>query len=137
MTGLHETGIVTGTRDKDYNLLSYVQSCLENALRMGVYLRDAERDGDGELVELFTRAQAESRKGAEIGKTLLSTRLAGGTTSATGMGTRTGAGTGLGAQPTAGGARDGGTDEEGALPPTDVMAPDQVTPERGYTTEND
>jgi hypothetical protein len=78
MSNLHETGIATGTRDKDYNLISYVQSCLENALRMGVYRRDAERDDDAELVELFTKAQADSRKGAEIGKQMLAARLAGG-----------------------------------------------------------
>lgn len=30
------------------------------------------------MVELFTKAQADSRKGAEIGKQLLAARLAGG-----------------------------------------------------------
>lgn len=70
-----ETGNVTGTRDKDYNLIWFVQTCLDNALRMEIYVQDAERDGDQELVELFTKAQAESRKGAEIGKKLLATRL--------------------------------------------------------------
>ena len=32
---------------------------------------DAERDKDTEIVDLFRRAQADSRKGAEIGKRLL------------------------------------------------------------------
>lgn len=70
-----ETGQVTGTKDKDYNLFWFVQSCLENALRMEVYRQDAEREGDKELVELFTKAQADSKKGAELGKRLLANRL--------------------------------------------------------------
>lgn len=70
-----ETGDVTGTKDKDYNLVWFVEACLSNALRMEEYCRDAERAGDSELVELFTKAQAESRKGAEQGKALLAGRL--------------------------------------------------------------
>jgi hypothetical protein len=42
---------------------------------MEIYIQDAERAGDSELVELFRRAQAESRKGAEQGKALLRKRL--------------------------------------------------------------
>lgn len=71
-----ETGHITGTKDKDYNLIRYVESCLENTLRLETYLRDAERDGDGEMAELFRKAQADSRKGAELGKKLLADRLA-------------------------------------------------------------
>ena len=70
-----ETGDVTGTKDKDYNLFWFVQSCLDNALRMEIYCQDAEREGDNELVELFTKAQADSKKGAELGKRLLAKRL--------------------------------------------------------------
>ncbi|HLS45397.1 MAG TPA: hypothetical protein VK045_08175 [Ornithinicoccus sp.] len=70
-----ETGQVTGTKDKDYNLFWFVQSCLDNALRMEIYCQDAEREGDNELVELFTKAQADSKKGAELGKRLLAKRL--------------------------------------------------------------
>lgn len=72
-----ETGHVTGTKDKNYNLVWFVEACLSNALRMEEYCNDAERDGDDELVELFTKAQAESRKGAEQGKALLGARLSG------------------------------------------------------------
>ncbi|WP_030253467.1 hypothetical protein [Streptomyces violens] len=75
MTSSHETGDVTGTKDKNYNLLWYTQTCLDNALRMETYIQDAERDKDTELVELFRKAQADSRKGAELGKQLLSSRL--------------------------------------------------------------
>jgi hypothetical protein len=72
-----ETGQVTGTKDKDYNLIWFTEQCLSNALRLESYVQDAERDGDSELAEFFKRAQAESRKGAEQGKDKLSKRLAG------------------------------------------------------------
>jgi hypothetical protein len=72
-----ETGAVTGTKDKDYNLIWFTESCLSNALRMEVYAQDAERDGDDELAKFFRRAQGESQKGAEQGKQLLARRLAG------------------------------------------------------------
>ena len=71
-----ETGQVTGTKDKDYNLIWYTEACLENALRLETYISDAERDGDDELATLFRKAQADSRKGAEEGKRLLRERLA-------------------------------------------------------------
>jgi hypothetical protein len=70
-----ETGAVTGTQDKDYNIIWFTEACLSNALRLETYIRDAERDGDTELADFFRRAQAESRKGAERGKALLRTRL--------------------------------------------------------------
>jgi hypothetical protein len=72
-----ETGQVTGTKDKDYNILWFTESCLSNVLRLETYIQDAERDGDSELADFFRRAQADSRKGAEQGKQLLRTRLAG------------------------------------------------------------
>lgn len=72
-----ETGQVTGTKDKDYNLIWFTEQCLSNALRVGTYVQDAERDGDSELADFFKRAQAESRKGAEQGKEKLAKRLAG------------------------------------------------------------
>jgi hypothetical protein len=72
-----ETGHVTGTADKDYNIIWFVEACLSNALRLEVYIADAERAGDGELAEFFRRAQGASRKGAEEGKALLAQRLKG------------------------------------------------------------
>jgi hypothetical protein len=77
MTSTTETGGATGTRDKDYNLIWYVEACLSNALRLESYIQDAERDKDTEIVDLFRRAQADSRKGAELGKQLLRARLNG------------------------------------------------------------
>jgi hypothetical protein len=77
MTTMHdqETGSVTGTADKDYNIIWFTEACLSNALRLEVYIHDAERSGDSELAEFFRRAQGESRKGAEQAKQLLKTRL--------------------------------------------------------------
>jgi hypothetical protein len=70
-----ETGHVTGTKDKTYNILWFTEACLSNALRLEVYIQDAERGGDSELADFFRRAQAESRKGGEQGKQLLKARL--------------------------------------------------------------
>ncbi|MBD0322723.1 MAG: hypothetical protein ICV72_04945 [Aldersonia sp.] len=70
-----ETGDVTGTKDKNYNLIWFTEQCLSNALRLETYIQDAERDGDNEVAELFRKAQAESRKGAEQAKGLLGSRI--------------------------------------------------------------
>ncbi|CAM4119721.1 hypothetical protein NONI108955_10075 [Nocardia ninae] len=70
-----ETGAITGTKDKNYNLIWFTEQCLSNALRMELYAQDAERDGDTELGEFFRRAQHESVKGGEQGKALLAKRL--------------------------------------------------------------
>jgi hypothetical protein len=70
-----ETGSITGTADADYDLIWFTENCMSNALRLEIYTRDAERAGDGELAEFFQRAQTESRKGAEMGKTMLARRL--------------------------------------------------------------
>ena len=72
-----ETGGITGTADKDYNIIWFTENCLSNALRLEVYIKDAERAGDKELADFFRRAQTESRKGAEQGKKLLASRLSG------------------------------------------------------------
>ena len=73
-----EGGQVTGTKDKDYNLIWYTEQCLSNALRLEQYVQDAEREGDSDLAEFFKRAQAASQKGAEQGKQQLAKRLGGG-----------------------------------------------------------
>jgi hypothetical protein len=72
-----ETGQVTGTKDKDYNLIWFTEQCLSNALRLESYIQDAEREGDSDLADFFRRAQGESRKGGEQGKEQLRKRLAG------------------------------------------------------------
>jgi hypothetical protein len=70
-----DTGQITGTKDKDYDLVWYLEHCLENALRLQTYISDAERAGDSEVVDLFRKAQADSRKGAELAKGLLARRI--------------------------------------------------------------
>jgi hypothetical protein len=70
-----ETGNITGTQDKDYNLIWFTEQCLSNAMRLDIYIKDAERAGDGELAEFFRKAQADSKKGAEQGKAMLRSRL--------------------------------------------------------------
>jgi hypothetical protein len=72
-----ETGEITGTKDKDYNLIWFVEQSLSNALRLENYIQDADRDGDSELADFFRRAQGASRKGGEQGKDLLRKRIAG------------------------------------------------------------
>jgi hypothetical protein len=77
MTSTSETGQVTGTKDKHYNLIWFTEACLSNALRLEDYIQDADRDGDSELADFFRKAQADSRKGGEQGKELLKSRLQG------------------------------------------------------------
>ena len=72
---MSEGGQVTGTKDKDYNIIWFTEQCLSNALRLETYIQDAERDGDDDLATFFRKAQAESRKGAEEGKKKLRERL--------------------------------------------------------------
>lgn len=76
MTSTQESGHVTGTADKDYDLIWFTETCLKNALRLETYIADADRNGDSEVADLFRKAQADSRKGAELGKNMLRSRLA-------------------------------------------------------------
>jgi hypothetical protein len=73
---VQEAGEITGTKDKDYDIIWFVEQCLSNVLRLETYAEDAERAGDSDLVDFFRRAQEASRKGAEQGKDLLRSRLA-------------------------------------------------------------
>ncbi|MBY5161340.1 hypothetical protein [Salsipaludibacter albus] len=77
-TDTTEHGQSTGTKDAHYDLLWFTQACLDNALRLEQYVADAEDNGDEELADLFRRARADSRKGAEQGKDLLRQRLGSG-----------------------------------------------------------
>jgi len=72
-----ETGHVTGTTDKDYTVIWFTEVCLSNVLRLQTYIQDADREGDSELADFFRKAQAESKKGADAGKAMLKSRLAG------------------------------------------------------------
>jgi hypothetical protein len=75
--GTEEGGQITGTKDKDYNIIWFTEQSLNNALRLETYIQDAERDGDQELADFFRRAQDASRRGGEQGKELLRKRMAG------------------------------------------------------------
>jgi hypothetical protein len=75
VTSTDETGQITGTKDKDYNIIWFTEQCLSNALRLEIYIKDAERENDSELADFFRRAQTESRKGAEQGKKMLRSRI--------------------------------------------------------------
>jgi rubrerythrin len=77
MPQLQEAGELTGTKDKDYNIIWFVEQCLSNVLRLETYAEDAKREGDTELEEFFRRAQEASRRGADQGKQLLGSRLSG------------------------------------------------------------
>jgi hypothetical protein len=65
----------TGTKDADYNVIWFVEACLSNAQRLEQYIQDAQQSNNAELTEFFKKAQAESRKGAELGKDMLRTLL--------------------------------------------------------------
>ena len=70
-----ETGQVTGTKDKTYNIIWFTEACLDNVLRLEQYIQDADRDNDSELADFFRKAQETSQRGAEQGKALLKARL--------------------------------------------------------------
>jgi hypothetical protein len=75
MTQTQETGQITGTKDKDYNIIWFTEQCLSNVLRLETYIKDAEREGDSDLADFFRRAQETSRKGADQGKEMLKKRI--------------------------------------------------------------
>ncbi len=65
----------SGTKDKNYDLITVTQLCLEHVWRLEQYAHDAEREGDEDLATLFRRMQEHSRRGAEECKNLLRERL--------------------------------------------------------------
>jgi hypothetical protein len=65
----------SGTKDKNYDLITVTHLCLEHVWRLDQYAQDAEREGDQELAGLFRRMQEHSRRGAEECKKLLGQRL--------------------------------------------------------------
>jgi hypothetical protein len=65
----------SGTKDKNYDLITVTQLCLEHVWRLEQYGEDAEREGDRELSVLFRRMKEHSRRGADECKRLLHHRL--------------------------------------------------------------
>jgi hypothetical protein len=65
----------SGTKDKNYDLITVTQLCLEHVWRLEQYAQDAERENDREVADLFRRMQEHSRRGGEECKRLLVARL--------------------------------------------------------------
>jgi hypothetical protein len=65
----------SGTKDKNYDLITVTQLCLDHVWRLEQYAQDAEREGDQDLATLFRKMQDHSRRGAEECKRLLRERL--------------------------------------------------------------
>jgi len=70
-----ETGDVTGTKDKDYNIIWFTRRAWRNALRLQTYIGDASATATTSSQSSSAKAQADSRKGAEEGKKYLKARL--------------------------------------------------------------
>jgi hypothetical protein len=47
----------SGTKDKNYDLITVTQLCLEHVWRLEQYAQDAEREQDTELATLFRKMQ--------------------------------------------------------------------------------
>ena len=62
-------------KDKNYNLVAFLQESLQNVFQLQTYIDDAEREGDEELQELFRRAQEHNQQGGEDAKRMLVDRL--------------------------------------------------------------
>ena len=65
----------SSVKDKNYNLITVLQLCLEHVWRLEEYAADAEGEGDEELAKLFRQMQEHSRKGGERSQELLRQRL--------------------------------------------------------------
>jgi len=72
---MSSAGPDSGTRDKNYDLITITHLCLEHVFRLEQYANDAEKDGDEEVASLFRRMQEHSRRGGEECKRLLRQRL--------------------------------------------------------------
>jgi hypothetical protein len=51
----------SGTKDKNYDLITVTQLCLEHVWRLDQYADDAEREGDQELAKLFRNRSTAAR----------------------------------------------------------------------------
>src|SRR5215210_3328091 len=53
----------SGTKDKNYDLITVTHLCLEHVFRLEQYAQDADKDGDEAVATLFRRMQEHSRRG--------------------------------------------------------------------------
>lgn len=65
----------SGTQDITYNLVSVIYHALQGAETCAVYARDAEKDGDQELVKFFDEVKAQNQQTAEKAKKMLGKQL--------------------------------------------------------------
>ena len=66
----------TGTSDPTYNLLSVAYHALQGAETVQMYIDDAKRSGDKELVKFLRQTHRKYVKAADEAKQLLAGRLA-------------------------------------------------------------
>ena len=72
-----ETGGITGTADKDYNIIWFTETCLSNALRLEIYAKDAERaGGPPSWPSSSARPNRRAARAPSRASELLATRLA-------------------------------------------------------------
>ena len=72
---IHNVGVITGTRDTTYNLISLIYHSLQGAETYLLYMQDAEKAGEDEIAQFFSEAIDENRDRAERAKALLVKRL--------------------------------------------------------------
>jgi hypothetical protein len=65
----------TGTKDKNYDLISILYHALQGAETYAKYVQDAEEANDTELVNFFREAQEQHTELAERAKDLLRLRI--------------------------------------------------------------
>jgi hypothetical protein len=65
----------TGTKDKDYNLVSVLYHALSGADSCVQYAQDAKQENDDQVADFMSEAQEQYRKLAEKAKQLLGARI--------------------------------------------------------------
>ena len=63
-----ETGQVTGTKDKDYDIIWFTEQCLSNALRLETYVQDADRIGGLRAGRVLPPGAGREPKGCRAGQ---------------------------------------------------------------------
>jgi hypothetical protein len=64
----------TGISNATYDLVSVLYHALEGGATYDKYIRDAEQEGDQELVQFFRRVQQDDAQRAQQAKSLLDNR---------------------------------------------------------------
>ena len=69
------SGTNSGTQDVTYNLVSVIYHALQGAETSDIYARDAEKDGDQELMKFFQEVKTQNQQTAEKAKKMLAKHL--------------------------------------------------------------